>query len=366
MPSAEDVAKRWIALRSAATLYRATFECGLCAWESVDAGQLFRLTHFAGVNVAGWTDRILWCESVALDIDRRVVAVSALDVTHAYEGERTLENLIDPPPPTPGDPDPPPPIEGEKPMAPTGGSGALIDAALGSARYGTQSTTVYYKVVAVFNSGEESKPLILGPYTTGAAADIFDKRVNLRWSAYPTGSQTGIGGGSVTPTAIRVYRCPDSAFLASVVKCDLTGYPVPEAPGNLTLDSEVPGGTTVYYAVSHYYYLVGEGPKTAVEDTTVGATTDVTVDYWEDPHIDQVGEIGVFESAVYGRSDSDADSYLDSGLMGWYVDDGSDSEHFGSPWAAVTPGADLPLSATSFYDMWPGKANEANNPWESV
>lgn len=369
MESAEDVAKRWIGIRSGPPLYRVTFEAGLCAYEAVDVGDLFRLTHFAGADVAGWTDQIIWCESLALDIDRRVVTIVGLDVTHVYTGARTLEEIVDPPPPSgdPGDPPPPPPIEGERPAAPTGSSGTLLDAALGSARYGTQSTTVYYKVVAVFDSGEESKPAIIGPFTTGAGADQVNKRVNIRWNAYPTGQQTGIGGGLVTPTAIRVYRCPTSDFLANVVQCDLTAYPVPEAPGNLTLDSETPGGTTLYYAVSHYYYLVGEGPKSAVEDTTTsGSPVDVTVDFWDDPHIDQIGEAGVFESCVYGRSDADADAYLDAGLMGWYVDDGSDSEKAGSPWAAVTPGADLPLAATSFYDMWPGKQDEANNPWESL
>ena len=111
--SSEDVAKRWIGIRSAAPLYRVGFEAGLCAYEAVDVGRLFRLTHFAGVNVAGWTDRIIWCESVALDIDRRVVTFTGLDVTHVYEGERTLDSLIapgspgggiEPPPPPPPDP----------------------------------------------------------------------------------------------------------------------------------------------------------------------------------------------------------------------------------------------------------------------
>ena len=91
--SSEDVAKRWIGIRSAAPLYRVTFDAGLCAYEAVDVGDLFRLTHFAGVNVAGWTDRILWCEGVALDIDRRVATFTALDVTHVYEGARTLDAL---------------------------------------------------------------------------------------------------------------------------------------------------------------------------------------------------------------------------------------------------------------------------------
>lgn len=109
-PSSEDVAHRWIGMRSAATIYRVTFEAGLCAYEAVDVGDLFRLTHFAGVSASGWTDRILWCEGVALDIDRRVATFTALDVTHVYEGERTLSELIDDeiitPPPPPPDPDP--------------------------------------------------------------------------------------------------------------------------------------------------------------------------------------------------------------------------------------------------------------------
>ena len=108
--SSEDVAKRWIGMRSAATLYRVTFDAGLCAYEAVDVGDLFRLTHFAGVSVDGWTDRILWCESIALDIDRRVATFTALDVTHVYEGARTLDELIGDeiitPPPPPPDPDP--------------------------------------------------------------------------------------------------------------------------------------------------------------------------------------------------------------------------------------------------------------------
>lgn len=114
--SSEDVAKRWIGIRSAAPLYRVTFEAGLCAYEAVDVGDLFRLTHFAGVNVAGWVDRIIWCEGVALDIDRRVATFTGLDVTHVYEGDRTLDQLvapgspgggIEPPPPPP----PPPPVK---------------------------------------------------------------------------------------------------------------------------------------------------------------------------------------------------------------------------------------------------------------
>jgi hypothetical protein len=109
--SSEDVAKRWIGIRSAAPIYRVGFEAGLCAYEAVDVGDLFRLTHFAGVNVAGWTDRILWCEGIALDIDRRVATFTALDVTHVYEGERTLDEIItgdiEPPPPPP----PPPPVK---------------------------------------------------------------------------------------------------------------------------------------------------------------------------------------------------------------------------------------------------------------
>jgi len=107
--SSEDVAKRWIGFRSAATIYRVAFDAGICAYEAVDVGDLFRLTHFAGVDVAGWTDRIIWCESVALDIDRRAATFTGLDVTHVYEGARTLNELIDdeviaPPPPPPPEP----------------------------------------------------------------------------------------------------------------------------------------------------------------------------------------------------------------------------------------------------------------------
>jgi hypothetical protein len=152
-----------------------------------------------------------------------------------------------------------------------------------------------------------------------------------------------------------------------VYKCVLSNYPTPEAPGNLNFDNKSGQVTNdYYYGASAWYYLVGEGAKTTIELVKSAATAWVEVDYWEDPLIDQFGGTGIFETAVWGRTDSDGDAYLDSGWMGWYTDDGSDIEKFGSPWAAVTPGADLPLSATSFYDMWPGKADEADNPWESV
>lgn len=368
--SASDVATRWIAFRTGGLIYRVRFRAGLCAWESLDVGQLFRLTHFAGASADGWTDRICWCETVALDIDARAVAITALDVTHAYVGGRTLELLTQPAaPPAPGDPPPEaPPIGSTSGMAaPTGGASALIDATLGSADFGEPGTTCYYKIVAVFDTGEESKPLVVGPVTTdGDGGTTIRKRVHVTWNAYPIGAQQNAAGATVTPVGMRIYRCDAADFMGDVQQCDLTKYPVPEAPGNLTLDSEHPGGTTLYYTVSHYYYLVGEGPKAEVASTTSDGTVEVEVDWWDDPLMDQVGTPGVFEAAVYGRTDADGDAYLDSGVMGWYADDGSDSEKSGSPWAAVTPGADLPLSATSFYDQWPGKQDTADNPWVSL
>jgi hypothetical protein len=364
---AEDVAKRWIAFRTGATIYRVTFEAGLCAYDAVDVGGLFRLTHFAGTTASGWTNRILWCEKVALDIDQRKVTITALDVTHAYEGARTLEEIIGPALPAPGDPPvtpptDPPAIEGESPSAPSGASGGLVDATTGSAYYGNAGTTSYYKIVAVFDNGEESKPAIIGPFTTdGDGGSNVRKRAHMIWTAYPTGATTGKAGGTVTPTAMRIYRASNAGFTGAVQKCDLTKYPLPEAPGNLRCWQKTGSGTDYDYEVSQFYYLVGEGAKAGPVTVNSGATPDVWLDWWEDAAVDQVDRAGVFEQAVYRDG-----GHMDDGRMGGYHDNGDDSPSGGSPFPSVTPGVDLPLAATSFYDQWPGKQDASNNPWVTV
>jgi len=339
--AAEDVARRWIGVRSGPPLYRVSCRAGLCAYEAVDVGSLFRLTHFAGTTVSGYLNRILWCESMALDIDQRAVTITALDVTHVYEGARTLEEII---------------VGGSGMSAPTGGGGGLLHVASPSTRNGTVGSTVYYKVVAVFNSSEESKPLIIGPFTTTAAY----LRTNIFWTTYPTAVQTNPTGLAVTPTAMRLYRSNDASFLTGVVKCDLTLYPVPESPWNLEANSASAGSETFYYAASNWYYLVGEGPKTADESCSSPATPDVQVLMQDDNHIDEVANAAQFAAAVYGRDDTT--TWLVSGVLDQYHDTGG-AQNAGSPWVAVTPGVDLPLTATSFYDLWPGKADEADNPW---
>lgn len=376
MASATDVAKRWIGTRSGPPIYRVSFDAGLCAYEAIDVGDLFRVTHFAGTTVEGWTNRIVWCESVALDIDRRVVTFTGLDVTHVYEGERTLESIVDPQPGegSPETPPPPPPIEGESPAAPTGFSGALVDAAEGSAYYGTASTTVYYKLVAVFDNGEESKPAFAGPFTTDSdGGSTLRKRVHLAWNVYPTGTQTGRGGATVTPVAMRLYRAADDTFLNSVQQMDREQYPIPEQPGNFRCTSKSGSGTTYYYWVRSYYYLSGVSED--MTDITVdsGATADVWLDWIEDPAVDQVGRLGVFEQQVFGRTASGgpghAGRYLSVGLFGSYHDDGRDTEKGGGGIEPFTPpptGNDIPLSGTTFYDQWPGKQDTTDNPWVTL
>jgi hypothetical protein len=343
--SAEDVAKRWIAFRTGAPIYRVSMQAGLCAYEAVDVGDLFRLTHFAGTTATGYVDRIMWCEAMALDIDQRRVTITALDVTHAYTGARTLEEILMPMP------------SGSGMSAPTGGGGGLIHTAGPSTRNGEIGVTVYYQVTAVFDTGEESKPLIIGPFTT--TTDY--RRLQVFWDAYPTGTQLNPSYATVTPTAMRVRRCADAAFLTGVVECDLTAYPVPEAPWNLQAIPHPTGSETYYYAVSNWYYLVGEGPLSADVSCSSPVTPNVDIRMQDDNHIDEVANPAQFAVAIYGRDDTT--TWLVTGAFDEWWDTGSESQTSGSPWGAVTPGVDLPLTATSLYDLWPGKADEADNPW---
>jgi hypothetical protein len=360
--SAEDVAKRWLGFRSGAPVYRVSFRTGLCAYETVDVGQLFRLTHFAGTTADGWTDRILWCEKVALDIDGREVEITALDVTHVYDGARTLEEIV-----TGGG------TQSESGMtAPTGFAFSLITRTLGSSYYGDPGVTAYYKLVAVFDSGEESKPAIVGPVTT-STDDWAQRCVLLTWDAYPTAAQTNAAGTSVTPTAMRVYRASDAEFTTDLVKCDCTKYPLPEIPGNFATYNHSGSGTTYYYGIRQYYYLVGAGSM-ETESVESGDPPDLHCDWWEDAIVDQCGLPGVFDQIFYGRSDSGYQKVLEYGLFGWRNDFGTYPEENEDNYS-VTPGVDIPLSATNavgqavtpnLYDRWPGQADAANNPWVSV
>lgn len=374
--SAEDVAKRWLAFRTGSTaIYRVTFQAGICAYEAVDVGELFRFTHFAGTTSTGYVNRILWCESMALDIDQRSVTITALDVTHVYEGERTLEEIIDPPE---GEV---PPIESESALlAPTGLVASLIDAAAGSAYYGNPGAISYYKLVAVFDSGEESKPCIIGPITTDSdGGSNIRKRVHLIWNAYPTGTQTSPSGATVTPVGMRLYRSELADFSVSQ-QMNRELYPIPEQPANFSVSSRSGSGTTYYYWVRQYYYLSGVSEDMADITADTSETADVDMSWDADPVLLQVGRgtppdygDGVFIPQVFGRTDSaypgHAGRYLTLGIMDSYHDDGRDTEKGGGgiePFPDPPTGSDIPLTGTSFYDQWPGKKDEANNPWESL
>jgi hypothetical protein len=256
-----------------------------------------------------------------------------------------------------------PPVAPSGYTAPTaagaGTGGTLIDATLGSAYYGLPGVTSYYRIVAVFDDAKESNALTLGPFTTDASADNVHKRINLVWDAYPAAMQ-----GAATPTAIRVYRSSTSDFSAHVQQCVLTSYPLPEAPSNFHVVTEMSSGTgtTYRYAVSQYYYLVGEGPKTYDLVVDSSDPPNVTLDWWEDV-LSDLERTGEMQQCLYGRTTTG--TALESGWFGWRTDTGVYPE-VGPPWGAVTPGADLPQDAVSFYDQWPGKQDEANNPWVTV
>ena len=268
-------------------------------------------------------------------------------------------------------------------MAPLGFAGALIDAAEGSAYYGEPGTTEYYKLVAVFDSGEESKPATIGPIVTdGDGGTLTRKRVHLTWDAYPTTAQTSPSGASVTPTAMRVYRSALSDFSVSQ-KMDRELYPVPEEPGDFRCTGSSGSGTDYIYRVYQYYYLSGRSPDGTEITVNSGALpddVDVSLAWIADPAVDQVNRgtpdtyaDGVMVAQVFGRDDSDGHGgpgrYLSVGLYGSYHDDGRDTQKGGGgiePFPAAPTGVDIPVTGTSLYDQWPGKQDVADNPWVTV
>jgi hypothetical protein len=79
-----------VARRKDVPMY-ATFEGDLCLYsDEFDIGRYVKLTHWRGVGVAGWVDRVMWILSQTFNPATKRVAIEALDVTPIISDDTAL------------------------------------------------------------------------------------------------------------------------------------------------------------------------------------------------------------------------------------------------------------------------------------